>query len=168
MINILLFIGILLFLCYALYDQVGMDHWQGKTLLKVRLKKRAKMDALIFIALLCLVIYQSLDNLTPLSFYLLASIILLTIYAAFIRSPVLLLKPNGFFYGNIFIGYAKIHAINVTSDNALVIDLNNGKRLIILIEQAQQLPKVLTILAQLNIIQPNFAQTLEKNNDQHL
>ncbi|WP_279572317.1 DUF986 family protein [Volucribacter amazonae] len=168
MINTLLFIGIVLFLCYALYDQVGMDHWQGKTLLKVRLKKRAKMDAMIFIALLLLVIYQSLDNLTPLSIYLLATIILLTLYAAFIRSPVLLLKPNGFFYGNIFISYAKIHAINVTSDNVLVIDLHSGKRLIILPEQTQQLPTILNILAQLNIIQADFSQILGKNNDKHL
>lgn len=161
MINILLLTGIILFFIYAFYDQFGMDQRHGKTLLKVRLKKRAKIDGIIFIALLLVLIYQSLDNLTSLSLYLLATIIILTIYGAFIRYPVLLLKNTGFFYGNIFIEYAKIQAINITPEHFLVIDLNHGKRLVILLEKPQQLPLILEILAQLKIIRADIINQLK-------
>lgn len=58
MTDLFIFIGIIIFLCYALYDEFGMDKLNGKTKLKVKLKKQAKSDALIFIGLLLLIIYQ--------------------------------------------------------------------------------------------------------------
>ncbi|MDO5054054.1 DUF986 family protein [Pasteurella oralis] len=131
MINTLLLTGILLFFFYALYDQFGMDRYKGKTLLKVRLQKQAKKDAVIFIVLIILIVYQAKTSLSALSLYLLATLIILTVYAAFMRSPVLMLKENGFFFGNIYFLYQNIHQINLAEDNILVIDMKSGKRLLV-------------------------------------
>ncbi|MDY4280944.1 MAG: DUF986 family protein [[Pasteurella] mairii] len=130
-INIFLLAGILLFFAFAIYDQIGMDRLKGKTRLKVRLEKRAKSDALIFIGLILLFIYQTQSNINPSTLFLLAMLIILSIYAAFIRSPMLVLKENGFFYGNWYFTYATIHQINLAEKNLLVVDLKNGKRLLI-------------------------------------
>lgn len=130
MINTLLLIGIALFFCYAFYDQFGMDFWKGKTLLKVRLKKQAKKDAVIFIALIVIIIYQTQSNISSFTLYLLGALILLTVYAAFVRSPVLLLKEKGFFFGNLYFQYDKINQINLADNDILVIDLVTGKRLL--------------------------------------
>ena len=133
-INIFLLAGILLFFAFAIYDQIGMDRLKGKTRLKVRLEKRAKSDALIFIGLILLLIYQTQSNINPnpnpTTLFLLALLIILSIYAAFIRSPMLVLKENGFFYGNWYFTYATIHQINLAEKNLLVVDLKNGKRLL--------------------------------------
>lgn len=163
MIDTILLLGISAFFLYAFYDQFVMDKLYGTSLLKVRLKKRAKIDGVIFIGLLLILIYQSLENLSAFSFYLLASIIVLTIYGAFIRSPVLILKKTGFFYGNIFIPYSKIQGINISEEHFLVIDLHSGKRLVALLQQPQQLRSILTILVQLNIIQADILNQLEHN-----
>ncbi|SUC09486.1 DUF986 family protein [Pasteurella canis] len=131
MINILLFIGILFFFAYALYDQFGMDFWKGKSLLKLNLKKQAKKDGVIFIVLLIVIIYQTQASITAVSLYLLATLIILTIYAAFIRSPVLILKQQGFFFGNVYFSYKNIYQINLAEGNILVIDMQSGKRLLV-------------------------------------
>lgn len=165
MTNLVLLLGIILFFAYALYDQFGMDRLKGSSLLKVRLKKRAKTDAVIFIALIAIIIYQSLAEMTTLSLYLLVTIIILAIYGAFVRSPVLLLKSTGFFYGNLFITYSKIHAINLTEDKILVIDLASGKRLLIQPESAVDLTKVFDILTELQIISEDSRKVLNQLNN---
>ncbi|MGC7560696.1 DUF986 family protein [Pasteurella sp. PK-2025] len=131
MINILLFISIVLFLVYAIYDQFGMLYWKGKTLLKIPLKKQAKKDAVILIVLISMIIYQSYSNISSLTLYLLGTLILLTVYAAFVRYPVLILKPKGFFFGNVYFQYQHIHQIHLADNNIFVIDLISGKRLLI-------------------------------------
>ncbi|MGY4677163.1 DUF986 family protein [Pasteurella sp. P03HT] len=130
MVNILLIVGIVLFLAYAVYDQIGMQHWKGKTHLKVRLKKQAKKDAIIFIVLILIIIYQTQSTISSLTLYLLGALILLTVYAAFVREPVLLLKEKGFFFGNVYFPYDKISQINLTDNMIFVIDLVTGKRLL--------------------------------------
>lgn len=131
MVNIFLLIGIVLFFTYALYDQFGMDRWKGKTLLKIRLKKQAKKDAVILLVLIGIIIYQTYASITSLTLYLLGAFMLLTVYAAFVRYPVLMLKPKGFFFANIYFQYEHIHQIHLADDNILVIDLITGKRLLI-------------------------------------
>ncbi|TCP96809.1 uncharacterized membrane protein YobD (UPF0266 family) [Cricetibacter osteomyelitidis] len=162
MTNLLILIGIIFFFIFAFYDQFGMDHLYGKTLLKVRLKKRAKIDAVIFIGLIGIIIYQSAVSIEKVSLYLLVAIIILAVYAAFIRFPALLLKNNGFFYGNLFVHYNKIHAINLTEDKILVIDLNTGKRLLIQPESAGDLIQIFDILTQLGVISKGSRQTLNQ------
>ena len=162
MTNTLLLIGISLFFIYAIYDQFGMDKLKGDTLLKVKLQKQGKTDGLIFIGLILLVIYQSLNNLSAISLYLLISLIILGIYGAFIRSPNFLLKQTGFFFGNIFISYSKIHHINLTEDRLLVIDLKSGKRLLIRLENPHDLEKILEKLTALHIIHQDSQQVLAK------
>lgn len=142
MVNTFLIIGICCFFAYAFYDQFLMDHLKGTTKLKVRLKKRAKIDALIFIALIAIILYQSSGQINPTTLYLLAIAILLSLYIAFIRFPVLLLKEQGFFFENIYIAYAKIQQINLTENKILVIDLKNTKRLMISVDNPQDIEKI--------------------------
>ncbi|NMK15812.1 DUF986 family protein, partial [Pasteurella multocida] len=87
-INVLLCLGIFCFLLYAFYDQFFMDCWKGKTLLKVHLKKQGQKDALIFSLLIGIIIYQTYTNLSSATLYLLTALILLSVYAAFIRAPM--------------------------------------------------------------------------------
>ncbi|HBO37159.1 MAG TPA: hypothetical protein DD638_00650 [Pasteurellaceae bacterium] len=145
MTDTLVLIGILIFFLYALYDQFGMDLLKGKTKLKVRLKKQAKSDAIIFIVLICLIIYQAqsqIHTLSTFTLFLLATAIILTIYGAFIRAPVLLLKQEGFFYGNIYLGYDRIHQVNLAEGNIIVIDLKSGKRLLVFLITKEDADKV--------------------------
>lgn len=62
---------------------------------------------------------------------------------AFLRTPVLLLKDNGLFFANLYIPYTRISAINLSEDGVLVIDLNNGKRLLVYVIDLDDLPKIL-------------------------
>ncbi|PJG85254.1 DUF986 family protein [Conservatibacter flavescens] len=162
MTNTLLFIGILLFFIYALYDQFGMDKLKGKTLLKIQLQKQAKIDGLIFIGLILLVIYQGIHHINAISLYLLTTLIMLCIYGAFIRHPSFLLKPTGFFFGNFFVPYQHIHSINLTENSILVIDLKSGKRLLVRIANPNDLTKIIEKLTALHVINPESEQTLKK------
>lgn len=116
---------------YAIYDQFGMRHWKGKCLHQIHLKKQAQKDGIIFIVLIVILIYQIQASISAFTLYLLTTLIILTIYAAFIRTPVLLLKEKGFFFGNIYFQYADIHQVHLAENNILVIDMKNGKRLLV-------------------------------------
>ncbi|QQF65258.1 DUF986 family protein [Histophilus somni] len=142
MVNAFLIVGICCFFLYAFYDQFMMDYLKGTTKLKVRLKKRAKIDALIFIVLVAIILYQSSGQINTTTLYLLAMTILLSLYIAFIRFPVLLLKEQGFFFENIYIDYAKIQQINLLENKILMIDLKNKKRLMISPENTQDIEKI--------------------------
>ncbi|MGC6377672.1 DUF986 family protein [Bisgaard Taxon 45] len=131
MINFFLLVGIVLFFMYAVYDQFGMQRWKGKCIYQIKLKKQAQKDGIIFIVLIILLIYQTRAAISLFTLYLLITLILLKIYAAFIRTPVLLLKEKGFFFGNIYFQYANIHQLHLAENNILVIDMNSGKRLLV-------------------------------------
>ncbi|WP_439257247.1 DUF986 family protein [Lonepinella sp. BR2271] len=130
MTNTILILCILAFFAYAFYEQFGLDKRKGTTQLKVRLKKRTKLDSLIFVALIGIIIWQTEGNIAPDTLYLLAFLILLSLYMAFFRSPMLILKKDGFFFENFFIEFAKINQINLADEFKLVFDLTNGKRLV--------------------------------------
>lgn len=142
MVNAFLIVGICCFFLYAFYDQFIMERLKGTTKLKVRLKKRAKIDAFIFIILVTIILYQSSGQINTTTLYLLAMTILLSLYIAFIRFPVLLLKEQGFFFENIYIDYAKIQQINLLENKILMIDLKNKKRLMISPENTQDIEKI--------------------------
>lgn len=141
MINILLFIAIVLFFLYLFYDQFVMDWRKGQTKLKVRLKKQAKIDGIIFIGLLILLVFYTQAQVAPQTFFLLATLMVLTFYSSFLRSPVLLLKPQGFFYGNIYFPYSAIYQLNLAEEQILVIDLHRGRRLLARIERLEDVTK---------------------------
>ncbi|OOF70490.1 DUF986 family protein [Rodentibacter caecimuris] len=142
MVNILLFIIISLFFLYLFYDQFGMYRIKGQNKLKVRLKKQAKIDAVIFIGLLVLLIFYTQKVVSFQTVFLLATLIALTVYGGFLRSPVLLLKQYGFFYGNIYFLYTAIEQINLAEEQILVIDLKSGRRLLVHIESSEDLQKI--------------------------
>ncbi|WP_439239397.1 DUF986 family protein [Lonepinella sp. BR2919] len=143
MTNTILILCILAFFTYAFYEQFGLDKRQGKTLLKVRLKKRTKLDSLIFVALIGIIIWQTEGKIAPDTLYLLTFLILLSLYIAFFRSPMLILKPNGFFFENFFIEFAKIQQINLADDFKLVFDLTNGKRLVAQLTEQSDVEKII-------------------------
>ena len=87
--------------------------------------------------------YTQFRQLAGFTLFLIATVVILAVYAAFIRSPQLLLKPSGFFYGNIYFGYDKIHQINLADDNIIVIDLKSGRRLLVMPENQQETEQII-------------------------
>ncbi|MEB6336412.1 DUF986 family protein [Serratia rhizosphaerae] len=133
---------IVLLLLYAMYDQFIQDRLKGPTLLKVKLKRRHRIDSLIFVALLAILLYRNLVNQgAPLTNWLLISLALVAIYLAYIRWPTLLFKTQGFFYANAFIAYSRIKAMNLTEDGILVIALEQ-RRLLIQVTQLDDLQNI--------------------------
>ncbi len=145
MTNILLIIAIILSLSYIVYDQIIMDKLKGKTKLMIRLVRQANIDTGILIALIALILFQGVQNgIEPLTVFLLSGCIVLAVYSAFIRYPRLLLKEQGFFFGNIYFLYSNIEQINLSEQSVLVIDLKSKKRLFVRIQHAEDIEKVVT------------------------
>ncbi|KEY58890.1 DUF986 family protein [Serratia sp. DD3] len=137
-----LLLFIILMLLYALYDEFGMNLLKGKTLLKIALKRRNRLDCVIFVGLLAILLYRNIvTEGTQVTTYLLISLALIAIYISFIRWPKLLFKPQGFFYANAFIDYQRIKAMNLSEDGVLVIDLEQ-RRLLIQVIQLDDLEKI--------------------------
>lgn len=112
-----------------LWDQYIVPCSKGDTLLAILLKKQAKLDVFIFIALIMVIIFQSKGQIAPMTIFMLAIVVLQSLYFAFFRSPRLLFKQTGMLVDNIFVDYKKVKALNLTENNIFVIDLTNGKRM---------------------------------------
>ncbi|MEX6214126.1 DUF986 family protein [Providencia hangzhouensis] len=124
----ILAIIILIMLVYAIYDEFIQHLLKGKTLLNINLKRKHRADAIIFIVLICIVIYTNIvrhGNL--LTTYLLLITIFMSIYLAFIRTPKLFFKQNGFYFANAFILYDRIKTMNLSEDGVLIIGLEKKK-----------------------------------------
>ncbi|OEU25264.1 hypothetical protein BI323_02910 [Yersinia ruckeri] len=140
--DIVLVVFIALLLAYAIYDEFMMNTRKGKTLLAIRLKRKNKLDCLIFVGLIAILIYNNVvPNGTPLTTYLLFGLALIALYISFIRWPKLLFKSTGFFYANAFIEYNRIKTMNLSEDGILVIDLEK-RRLLIQVTQLDDLEKI--------------------------
>lgn len=143
MTNFILIFGIIAALCFALYDQIIMPKRFGETRLAILLQKQAKADSWILIGLFALsLIYGIQNSISAFTLYLLGFAILVTIYLAFLRSPRLLLKQKGFFFGNVFFEYQNIAQINLAENQILVIDMKSGRRLLVRIENKEDIEKV--------------------------
>ncbi|AWX14335.1 hypothetical protein CEP49_07170 [Mergibacter septicus] len=152
----ILFLIILFFFGYAFYDQFLMEKLKGKTCLKVRLYQRNKLEGTVLIALLGVAVYQSYpDELMPFYLFLLASFGVLVIYQFFIRCPVLILKPKGFFFANLYVSYDRINAINISENGFLQFVLKNGRALPIYIQAVDDIVKVLNFFVEIGRINPN-------------
>ncbi|GAB2928811.1 DUF986 family protein [Hafnia psychrotolerans] len=129
--DIILALFSLLLLAYAIYDEFLMGMKKGATLLKVNLRRRNKLDCIIFIGLLFILLYNNINaHGTAITNYLLIALALIAFYISFIRWPKMLFKATGFFYANAFITYDRIKAMNLSEDGILVFDLEQRKLLI--------------------------------------
>jgi uncharacterized membrane protein YobD (UPF0266 family) len=129
--DIVLAVFALLLLAYAIYDEFLMGSNKGKTLLRVNLRRRNKIDCIIFIGLLAILLYNNVNAQgSPLTNYLLIGLALIAFYISFIRWPKMLFKPAGFYYANAFITYDRIKSMNLSEDGVLVIELEQRKLLI--------------------------------------
>lgn len=143
MTNLALIIAIVAVIAFAIYDQVIIPKRKGETKLSVQLQRQVKGDAWILIGLIALSIVYGIQNgIAPLTLYLLVFAIILCFYSAFLRAPRLLLKETGFFFGNIFFEYQNIAQINLAEQQILVIDLKSGRRLLVRIQDAEDIKKV--------------------------
>lgn len=123
-----LLVSIVLILAYAIYLEWLVPRRRGKTLLRVNLLRKGRVDSLIFIALLGIVIYRHYTGRgEALTLYLLTFLLIAACYISFIRRPVLLFKPEGFYYGNLFIGYDRIRQLHLTEEGVLMIQLEQRK-----------------------------------------
>ncbi len=137
---LMLFIALLLL--YSLYDEFGMDLLKGKTRLKVPLKRRNRLDSLIFVGLIAILIYRNVTaNGAALTTYLLISLALLAIYIAYIRSPKMVFKAHGFFFANVFVEYNRIKAMNLSEDGILAVDLEQ-RRLLVQVTHLDDLERI--------------------------
>ncbi len=115
-------------LVYAIYDEFIQHLLKGKTLLKINLKRKHRADAIIFIVLICIVIYTNIvRHGNSLTTYLLLITIFMSIYLAFIRTPKLFFKQTGFYFANAFILYDRIKTMNLSEDGVLIIGLEKKK-----------------------------------------
>ncbi|PHM72956.1 DUF986 family protein [Xenorhabdus sp. KJ12.1] len=126
--DIILIASILLAFAFAIYDEFFIHYFKDKTLLTIKLKRKHRIDALIFIILVSIVIYNNIASQgSPLTTYLLSFIILISIYFGYIRSPKIIFKKEGFYYFNRLFYYEKIKAINLSEDGILMIDFEVNK-----------------------------------------
>lgn len=129
--EMILLLFIILLALYACYDEVIMPQRKGPTRLQVLLRRRNKLDSLIFIALLAILLWNNLSHHGPqLTTTLLLILIFLAIWLFWIRRPRLLMKNHGMFYANAWIAYERIQSMNLSEDGILVVQLEQRKLLI--------------------------------------
>lgn len=143
---IVLFIA--LFLAWAIYDELIMARLHGATRLKVLLKRRNKLDSLIFVGLIAILIYQNVNNQgSKITTLLLMALALMSVYLFWIRIPKLLFKPAGFYYANVFIDYRRIKNMNLSEDGILVIGLES-RRLLVHVKELDDLESIYQFMVQ--------------------
>ncbi|MCW2254506.1 uncharacterized membrane protein YobD (UPF0266 family) [Providencia alcalifaciens] len=144
--DFILAIIILLMLLYAIYDEFILQLRKGKTLLKINLKRKHRVDAIIFIVLICIVIYTNISRHgSMLTTYLLMVTIMMSIYLAFIRTPKLFFKQKGFYFANTFILFERIKTMNLSEDGVLIIGLEH-KKIHIQVTQLDDLQRIYEFL----------------------
>ncbi|MDR5612457.1 MAG: DUF986 family protein [Arsenophonus sp.] len=140
--NIVLTVLILLMLTYAIYEELIVNLLNGKTKLKIKLRRKNRIDAIIFIILIAIVIYHNIiQHGSQLTTYLLMITIIIAVYLTFIRYPKLYFKDKGFYYNNVYILYENIKTINLSKDGILIVGLEKRK-IYIAVKQFDDLDKI--------------------------
>ncbi|QDX30003.1 DUF986 family protein [Dickeya poaceiphila] len=140
--DVVLMVSIALTLLYAIYDEFIMEHQHGQTRLKVPLRRKHRLDALIFIVLVIILVYKNvITHGSSFTTLLLFSLILMAIYLTMIRYPKLLFKDQGFFYANTYIPYHRIKSMNLSEDAILVIELEK-RQLFIAVNELDDLERI--------------------------
>ena len=146
--DIVLAVFALLLLAYAIYDEFLMGSNKGKTLLRVNLRRRNKIDCIIFIGLLAILLYNNVNAQgSPITNYLLIGLALIAFYISFIRWPKMLFNSTGFYYANAFITYDRIKSMNLSEDGVLVIELEQRK-LLIRVNQLDDLQNIYNLMVE--------------------
>ncbi|RPH21458.1 DUF986 domain-containing protein [Buttiauxella warmboldiae] len=144
--DVVLLVFIVLLLGWAIYDEFIMDKRKGKTLLKITLLRRNRIDSTIFVGLVAILIYNNVTTHgTALTTWLLSALALLAIYISWIRQPKLLFKADGFFFANVWILYSRIKEMNLSEDGVLVMQLEQ-RRLLIRVKDIDDLEKIYKLM----------------------
>ncbi|MDT0176747.1 DUF986 family protein [Enterobacter sp. BRE11] len=129
-------------LLFSLYHDVILPRRKGPTRLSVALRRRHKIDSLIFIGLLAILLWNNVTHQGPqLTTTLLMVLLFLAFWLFWLRRPVLLMKRDGLFYGGVWIDYARIQSLNLSEDGILVMQLEQ-RRLLIAVQQLDDLERI--------------------------
>ncbi|OBW94676.1 DUF986 domain-containing protein [Gallibacterium salpingitidis] len=143
-INITLFVLIVFYLLFAIYDQFLIDKRYGKTVIRVPLLRKLQLEGIVMLVLIWLAVYQALpQGLEKRTIYLLVMLSILLLYHFFIRYPVFLLKESGFYLNNFYIPYQRLDTINISENGFLQLVLKNGKAMPVYIRDVDDVAKVL-------------------------
>ncbi|QIX97492.1 DUF986 family protein [Cedecea sp. FDAARGOS_727] len=144
--DVVLVVFIALLLAFAIYDEFVMDKLKGKTLLKIPLLRRNRVDSAIFVFLVGILIYNNVTAQgTPLTTWLLSALALMAIYLSWIRQPKILFKSHGFFFANVWVEYNRIKEMNLSEDGVLVMQLEQ-RRLLVRVKNIDDLEKVYKLM----------------------
>ncbi|ELZ8934282.1 DUF986 domain-containing protein [Cronobacter dublinensis] len=133
---------IIALLGWAIYDQWGMERRHGKTLLRVALLRRGRVDGLIFTGLVAILLWQNVTTHgAPLTTWLLCALGLVAIYLFWIREPQIRFKREGFFFGAGWVKYNHIKTMNLSEDGVLVVQLPK-LRLLVRVKNIDDLEKI--------------------------
>ncbi len=133
-------------LAYAIYDEFIMPRRYGVTLLTVPLLRRSRADSVIFTGLLAILIYNNVTHHGAiLTTWLLSMLALVVIYLFWIRAPKIIFKKSGFFFGNIWIEYERIKAMQLSEDGVLVVQLEQ-RRLLIRVRNIDDLERIYKVI----------------------
>ncbi|MFV9669395.1 DUF986 family protein [Pantoea sp. KXB25] len=129
-------------LLFAIYDEAILPRRRGLTRLRVTLRRRHKIDSLIFIGLLLMLLWNNLSHQgPPLTTSLLMVLSFLAFWLFWLRKPTLLMKNAGLFYAGVWVDYRRIQGMNLSEDGILVVQLEQ-RRLLIAVQQLDDLERI--------------------------
>ena len=133
-------------LLFAFYDEAILPRRKGPTRLRVALRRRHKIDSLIFIGLLVILLWNNVTHQGPqLTTTLLMVLCFLAFWLFWLRRPTLLMKNEGLFYAGVWVDYARIQSMNLSEDGILVMQLEQ-RRLLIAVQQLDDLERIYNTL----------------------
>ncbi|MDL4912304.1 MAG: DUF986 family protein [Enterobacterales bacterium endosymbiont of Blomia tropicalis] len=133
---------------FAIYDEAILPRRNGPTRLCVSLRRRHKIDSLIFIGLLLILLWNNVSHQGPqLTTTLLLVLSFLALWLFWLRKPKLLMKNNGLFYAGVWIDYRRIQHMNLSEDGILVMQLEQ-RRLLIAVQQLDDLERIYNTLVE--------------------
>ncbi|MGN1400904.1 MAG: DUF986 family protein [Bacillus sp. (in: firmicutes)] len=142
---VLLAINIIVAL-YGLVDFILAQGYKKRTILTVNLRKWGRIDNLIFVGFIAIMFASNImrggDRTVSL---LLGILVMMLLYFAFIHSPKVFFKKEGFHYNFSFVNYDNIKTMNLSEDGVLVIDTDR-RRLLLKMTSMDDLEKVLQVL----------------------
>lgn len=134
---------------YLIYEQYATVYRHGNIALSVKLKRKYWIDGAIFVGLIGLVYFYAFTHQSDSWIQgLLIGIFVISGYLFLVRQPVVIFKKDGFFYSAFFIPYQRIHAMNLSEDGGLVLQLEQ-KQLVIWVKHPQDLEKIYQVLREL-------------------
>ncbi|MEQ6280545.1 DUF986 family protein [Kluyvera huaxiensis] len=144
--DLVLVLFIVALLAFAIYDQFIMPRRHSSTLLAVPLLRPGRVDSVIFVVLIVILVYNNVTSHGALiTTWLLCALALMGFYLFWIRSPKIIFKTEGFFFGNVWIKYSRIQKMNLSEDGVLVMQLEK-RRLLVRVKNIDDLEKIYNLL----------------------